>query len=140
MLPSTFSVLEATLTFTRRIGQKSSGGQTDGPTPKRKGILCEHILVWNLSPNATEQDIRPLFEQHGIAERFKIMTDFKRDQPRGFAFVQMRSDAEAERATAAAPTERQTNRVSAAHPQLHRKPSKKSKQGEFTSLQERLSR
>ena len=83
-----------------------------------------NILVENLSPTATEQDIRSVFEQHGTVERFKMMTDFKTDQPKGFAFVQMRNDAEAERAIAAIDGTELSGRpirVSAARPQLHRK-------------------
>lgn len=89
-----------------------------------------NILVGNLSPSATEQDIRSVFELHGKVERFKMMTDFKTDQPRGFAFLQMSNDADAERAIS------ETNgielsgrpiKVSAARPQIHRKSSNKSK-------------
>ncbi len=83
-----------------------------------------NILVGNLSPSATEQDIRSVFEQHGTVERFKMMIDFKTDQPKGFAFVQMRKDAEAERAIAAIDGTELSGRpirVSAARPQLHRK-------------------
>ena len=89
-----------------------------------------NILVGNLSPNATEQDIRSKFEQHGTVERFKIMKDFKTDRPNGFAFVQMRNDAEAERAIAAIDGTELSGRpirVSAARPQIHRKPPKQSK-------------
>lgn len=56
-----------------------------------------NILVGNLSPSASEQDIRSVFELHGTVERFKTMTNFKTHQPRGFAFIQM-NNAEAERA------------------------------------------
>lgn len=85
-----------------------------------------NILVGNLSPSATEQDIRSIFERHGAVERFKMMTDLKTDQPRGFAFVQMRNDAEAETAIAATDGTELSGRplrVSAARPQIHRKPA-----------------
>jgi cold-inducible RNA-binding protein len=89
-----------------------------------------NILVGNISPSATERDIRSVFELHGTIKRFKVMTDFKTDQPGGFAFVQMRNDVEAERAIAAIDGTELSGkpiRVSAARPQLHRKPWKKSK-------------
>jgi cold-inducible RNA-binding protein len=89
-----------------------------------------NILVGNLSPNATEQDIRSIFEQHGPVQRFKMMTDFKTDQPRGFAFVQMVNDAEAERAIAAIDGTELSGRpmrVSAARPQIRRRPPNRSK-------------
>lgn len=60
-----------------------------------------NIVVGNLSPHATEQDIRSIFEQYGTVQRFKMMTDIKTDQPRGFAFVEMSNDTEAERAITA---------------------------------------
>jgi len=89
-----------------------------------------NILVGNLSPNATEQDIRSIFEQHGTVQRFKMMTDFKTDQPRGFAFVQMSNDTEAERAIAAVDGTELSGRpikVRPARPQLHRRPPKQGK-------------
>lgn len=88
-----------------------------------------NILVGNLSPSTTEQDIRSIVEQHGTVERFKMMTDFKTDQPRGFAFIQMSNDAEAERViveTNGIELSGRPIRVRAARPQIHRK-SKKSK-------------
>jgi cold-inducible RNA-binding protein len=83
-----------------------------------------NILVGSLSPNATEKDIRSLFEQHGAIERFKMMIDLKTRQPRGFAFVQMKDDAEAEKAIAATDGTELSGRpirVSAARPQVHRR-------------------
>jgi RNA recognition motif-containing protein len=89
-----------------------------------------NILIRNLSQSTTEQDIRSLFEQHGAVERFKMMTDLKTDQPRGFAFVQMRNDAEAERAIVATDGMELSGRpirVSAGRPQIHRNPPQHSK-------------
>ena len=89
-----------------------------------------NILIRNLSPSATEQDIRSIFEQHGAVERFKMMTDLKTDQPRGFAFVQMRNDAEAQKAIVATDGMELSGRpirVSAARPQIHRNPPQHSK-------------
>ena len=57
-----------------------------------------NIFVGNLSPDATEQDIRSMFDKHGTVERFRIMTDRETGQPRGFAFVEMTNDAEGDRA------------------------------------------
>ncbi len=65
-----------------------------------------------------------MFEQHGTVQRFKMMTNLKTDQPRGFAFVQMSSDTEAETAIAAIDGAELSGRpikVSAARPQIHRK-------------------
>ena len=60
-----------------------------------------NILVGNLMPNVSEQDIRPIFEKHGTVERFKMMTDRWTGLSRGFGFIQMKTDAEAENAIVA---------------------------------------
>lgn len=60
-----------------------------------------NIFVGNLSYGAGESDIRSLFEQYGTVERASIVTDRETGQARGFGFVEMANDAEAERAIAA---------------------------------------
>ncbi len=59
------------------------------------------LFVGNLSYAATEDSIRSLFETHGAVERVSIVTDRDSGQPRGFGFVEMTNDAEAEQAIAA---------------------------------------
>ena len=61
----------------------------------------KNIFVGNLSFSATEESVRALFEAHGTVERVSIVTDRDTGQPRGFGFVEMTNDAEAERAIAA---------------------------------------
>ena len=60
----------------------------------------KNIFVGNLSFGATEQDLRSLFEAYGTVERVNLVTDRDSGQPRGFAFVEMTNDAEAEKAIA----------------------------------------
>ena len=60
-----------------------------------------NILVGNLIPNVTEQDIRPLFEKYGVVQRFKMMIDRWTGLSRGFGFIQMKSDVEAQEAIVA---------------------------------------
>jgi cold-inducible RNA-binding protein len=60
----------------------------------------KNIFVGNLSFGATEATVRSLFEAHGAVERVSIATDRDSGQPRGFGFVEMTNDAEAERAIA----------------------------------------
>jgi RNA recognition motif-containing protein len=82
-----------------------------------------NIFVGNLSPDATEQDIRSIFEKHGTVERFRIMTDRETGHPRGFAFVEMTNDTDAEGAIAALNGTQLNGRainVNAARPQLYR--------------------
>lgn len=61
----------------------------------------KNIFVGNLSFGSTEQDIRSLFESYGAVDRVNIVTDRETGQPRGFAFVEMPSDAEGDRAIGA---------------------------------------
>ena len=82
-----------------------------------------NILVGNLMPNVTEEDIRSRFEQHGTVQRFKMMTDRWTGLPRGFGFVQMKTDAEASEAIAAlngTDLNGKVLKVNHARPQLHR--------------------
>ena len=58
----------------------------------------KNIFVGNLSFGATEQAVRSLFEAYGTVERVNIVTDRDSGQPRGFGFVEMSDDAEAQKA------------------------------------------
>ena len=82
-----------------------------------------NILVGNLGRNITELDIRPLFERHGAVRRFKMMTDRWTGLPRGFGFIQMKTDASAEEAMVAlngTDLNGKALKVSQARLQLHR--------------------
>jgi RNA recognition motif-containing protein len=59
------------------------------------------IYVGNLSFGTTEQAVRSLFEPYGTVDRVNIVTDRDTGQPKGFGFVEMPNDAEAEKAIAA---------------------------------------
>jgi RNA recognition motif-containing protein len=59
------------------------------------------VYVGNLSFGVTEQTVRSLFEVYGTVERVHIVTDRETGQPKGFAFVEMPSEAEAEKAISA---------------------------------------
>jgi len=61
----------------------------------------KNVFVGNLSFGTTEQDIRSLFEAYGTVDRVNIVTDRESGQPRGFAFVEMANDAQANNAIAA---------------------------------------
>ncbi len=60
----------------------------------------KNIFVGNLSFGATEDSIRSMFEAYGAVERVSIVTDRETGQARGFGFVEMSSNAEADRAIA----------------------------------------
>lgn len=58
----------------------------------------KNIFVGNLSFGATEDSVRSLFEQYGAVDRVSIVTDRDTGRAKGFGFVEMSGDAEAERA------------------------------------------
>jgi cold-inducible RNA-binding protein len=56
------------------------------------------LYVGNLSYQVTEDELRTMFGQAGSIESVAIPVDNITNQPRGFAFVVMGSDAEAQKA------------------------------------------
>ena len=59
------------------------------------------IYVGNFSFSMTESELRSLFEPHGSIESATIATDRDTGRSRGFGFVSMPNDEEAEKAMAA---------------------------------------
>ena len=58
----------------------------------------KNIFVGNLSFNATEDAVRSMFAEYGTVDRVSIVTDRDTGRGRGFGFVEMSNDAEADRA------------------------------------------
>jgi len=56
------------------------------------------LYVGNMSFNSTEDDIRDAFAPHGTVTSVNIIMDRETGRPRGFAFVEMGSDSEAQAA------------------------------------------
>ncbi len=56
------------------------------------------LYVGNLSYDSTENNLRELFTQAGEIQEISLITDKFTGQPKGFAFVQMVSQADAEKA------------------------------------------
>jgi RNA recognition motif-containing protein len=52
------------------------------------------LFVGNLSFQATEEDLRELFQQAGTVESVRIVTDQFTGRPRGFGFVEMATKEE----------------------------------------------
>ena len=52
------------------------------------------IYVGNISYNATPEDITEVFAEYGSVSRVTLPTDRETGRPRGFAFVEMSSEAE----------------------------------------------
>lgn len=61
----------------------------------------KNLYVGNLPHSTTESELRGLFEAHGAVEKVSIVTDRDTGRARGFAFVEMTSASEADKAIAA---------------------------------------
>jgi len=60
----------------------------------------KNIFVGNLSFGATEDAVRAMFEAYGTVERVSVVTDRDTGRAKGFGFVEMSSNSEADRAIA----------------------------------------
>lgn len=63
--------------------------------------MAKRVFVGNLPFSATEDQLRELFAQHGEVSSVDIIRDKFTDRSRGFAFIEMVSDTEADAAIAA---------------------------------------
>lgn len=61
----------------------------------------KNIFVGNLDFHATEESLRSLFERYGTVNSARIMTDRETGRSRGFAFVEMANEGEADQAISA---------------------------------------
>lgn len=52
------------------------------------------IYVGNLSYEVTQEDLSGIFAEYGTVKRVQVPTDRETGRPRGFAFVEMGSEAE----------------------------------------------
>lgn len=58
------------------------------------------IYIGNLSYQATADDLKAVFSEHGSVKRIVLPTDRETGRPRGFAFVEMTEDAHEDAAIA----------------------------------------
>jgi len=58
------------------------------------------LYVGNISFKATEEDIKELFARIGEVESVKIITDAHSGNPKGFGFVEMATEEDAQKAIA----------------------------------------
>lgn len=83
----------------------------------------QNIFVGNLDYGATEDSIRLLFEPYGAVERVSLVRDRETGRSRGFAFIVMSDQDEADRAMSAlngADSEGRVLNVSVAQPKMVR--------------------
>lgn len=60
--------------------------------------MARKLFVGNIPFTATEAELREIFSSVGTCESVALMTDRMTGRPRGFGFVEMSSDEEAQRA------------------------------------------
>src|SRR2546423_10197195 len=60
--------------------------------------MAKNIYVGNLVWDATADDLLALFQQHGSVSRAQVITDRETGRSRGFGFVEMDNDGEAQKA------------------------------------------
>jgi len=60
--------------------------------------MGRRLYVGNLPYSATEDQLTELFSRAGKVESVRVMRDMATGRARGFAFVEMSTDAEAQRA------------------------------------------
>src|ERR1700757_4068246 len=74
-------------------------GRSQRAAPSAEEVsMAAKLFVGNLSFQATEEDLRELFQQAGTVETVRIITDQFTGRPRGFGFVEMATKEEATKA------------------------------------------
>jgi RNA recognition motif-containing protein len=63
--------------------------------------VSTRIYVGGLPYSITEQELSDLFSQHGTVESARVISDKFTGQSRGFGFVEMKTDEEAQKAISA---------------------------------------
>ncbi len=60
--------------------------------------MAKKLYVGNLSYDSTDSDLRELFEEHGAVESAQVIMDRDSGRSKGFGFVEMPNDQEAQAA------------------------------------------
>src|SRR4051794_28654464 len=66
--------------------------------PSGSSILAKKLYVGNLTYNVNESDLEALFAQFGTVQSAQIIVDRETNRSKGFGFVEMSTDAEAQAA------------------------------------------
>src|SRR5687768_10668510 len=67
----------------------------------RRSFMSKKLYIGNLALSASETDVRGLFEPHGAVDSVQVIMDREACRSKGFGFVEMRNDPEAQAAIAA---------------------------------------
>jgi cold-inducible RNA-binding protein len=90
------------------------------------------LYVGNLSFSVSEQTLQSTFSQHGTVETVNLITDRDTGQSKGFGFVEMRTDAEANAAISnlnGTELEGRPIKVNEAKPQVRRSDGERGRSG-----------
>jgi RNA recognition motif-containing protein len=68
------------------------------PQGREKEIMAKKLYVGNLSYKTSEDNLKNYFAEFGTVESVKIISDRDSGSSKGFGFVEMSSDAEAQAA------------------------------------------
>ena len=63
--------------------------------------MAQKLYVGNLSYSMTDSDLKSMFEAYGTVQSVQVIMDRETGRSKGFAFVEMGSDAEAQAAISA---------------------------------------
>lgn len=63
--------------------------------------MAKKVYVGNLSYSANEDDLRQMFEEHGTVVSAQVIMDRETGRSKGFAFVELSNDQEAQAAITA---------------------------------------
>ncbi len=58
--------------------------------------MMKKLYVGNLSYRTSENDLRNSFERYGVVNQVSVITDRETGRSKGFAFVEMQNDNEAD--------------------------------------------
>ena len=77
---------------------ESGGGRVLSFFLLRRVALSKKLYVGNLSYGVSSSDLQELFAVHGTVESAQVITDRESGRSKGFGFVEMSSDEEAQAA------------------------------------------
>src|SRR5437762_9577314 len=67
----------------------------------KEPIVAKKLYVGNLSYDVTDSDLQSMFEPHGTVQSAQVIMDRDAGRSKGFGFVEMNNDQEAQAAIAA---------------------------------------
>ena len=73
-------------------------GMGNGEPAGQVRVMAKRLYVGNLSYSATSEELQELFEQYGPVRSAQVLIDRETGRSRGFGFIEMDNDAEAEAA------------------------------------------